>query len=95
MSAYVVFIREKTLNPDELKAYSALAPAGLVGHPVTPLAVYGQHEVLEGPEIEGMAILEFPSISEAKAWYNSPAYREALRHRLQGGEYRGIIVEGL
>ncbi|ACT04211.1 hypothetical protein [Paenibacillus sp. JDR-2] len=31
MKAYVVFIREKTVDPDELKIYSSKAPAGLKG----------------------------------------------------------------
>jgi len=93
--AYVVFIREQTVNPDELQAYGRKAPAGLAGHPVKPLAVYGKHKVLEGPMVEGMAVLEFPSFAEAETWYNSPAYQEAVQHRHRGGIYRGIIVEGV
>jgi uncharacterized protein (DUF1330 family) len=95
MFAYVVFIREKTLDPDELAIYSSMAPAGLAGHPVTPLVKYGRYEVIEGPEAEGVVILRFPSIEEAKDWYYSVAYQEALQHRLKGGVYRGIIVEGV
>lgn len=94
MPAYVVFIREQTIDPEELKQYSAKAPAGLAGHAVKPLAMYGAYEVIEGPEVEGAAILEFPSYEEAKAWYYSPAYQEAVKHRLNGARYRGIIVEG-
>ncbi|EHS55572.1 DUF1330 domain-containing protein [Paenibacillus sp. Aloe-11] len=95
MTAYVIFIREKTNDPEELKLYSAKAPIGLEGHPVTPLAVYGMHEVIEGPEAEGAALLEFPSFEEAKAWYYSPAYQDAVQHRLKGGTYRGMIIEGI
>jgi uncharacterized protein (DUF1330 family) len=95
MAAYIVFTRERTRNPSELEIYSQKAPAGLAGHPVTPLAMYGHHEVVEGPEVEGVAILQFPTFEEAKAWYNNPAYQEAREHRLRGGDYRGIIVEGL
>jgi uncharacterized protein (DUF1330 family) len=43
--------------------------------------------VLEGPTVEGVAILEFASVEEAKAWYFSPAYQEASRHRYLGGDY--------
>ncbi|CQR54249.1 DUF1330 domain-containing protein [Paenibacillus riograndensis] len=95
MSAYVIFIREQSHNPEELRIYSQKAPDGLAGHPVTPLAVYGTHEVIEGPAIEGAAILEFPSFEEAKVWYYSPAYQDAVQHRLRGGTYRGIIIEGV
>ena len=95
MPAYVIFIRKRTSNPAELEVYFQKAPASLAGRPVTIHALYGRHEVIEGEPIEGAAILEFPSVAEAKAWYESPAYREALQHRLKGADYIGIIVEGL
>ena len=67
MVAYVVFVREQTTNQAELDVYSSLAPATVTGHPATPRAVYGSFEVLEGPAIEGAVVLEFPSMSDAKA----------------------------
>ncbi len=95
MPAYVVFIREQSIDQTELQLYSELAPAGLAGHSVKPLAMYGAYQVLEGPDIEGLAILEFPTFEEAQAWYFSPAYQKALKHRLRGGRYRGVIVDSL
>jgi uncharacterized protein (DUF1330 family) len=50
---------------------------------------------LEGPPVEGAVILSFPSMSEARAWYESPAYQAAREHRLKGAEYRVFLVEGL
>ena len=75
MSAYVVFTREKTLDKLELAPYLKGVPATLAGHEVRVLAPNGSHEDLEGPSKEGTAILEFPSIEAAKAWYNGSAYR--------------------
>jgi uncharacterized protein (DUF1330 family) len=94
MAAYIVFTREKTTDPAELAKYSEVAGATLAGHPATLLAVYGRQEVLEGPPVEGVVIVEFPSFAEAKAWYDSPAYRQAREHRFRGSEYRAVIVEG-
>ncbi|OCT10719.1 hypothetical protein A8709_23055 [Paenibacillus pectinilyticus] len=94
MPAYVIFIREKTTNIEELNVYASKAPSALQGHLLKPLVMYGMHEVIEGPEIEGAAVLEFPGIEEAKSWYYSPAYQDAVKHRMKGGTYRGIIVEG-
>jgi hypothetical protein len=51
-----------------------LLPTAL-GLPVKFLAAYGRQEVLEGPVPEGVAIAEFPSMEEAKQWYESPAYQ--------------------
>jgi uncharacterized protein (DUF1330 family) len=95
MAAYAVFIRESTRDPAEMKTYSQLAGATLEGHPAKVLAAYGPQEILEGPEVEGVVIVEFPSIDAANTWYNSPAYREAREHRFKGAQYRAVIVEGL
>jgi uncharacterized protein (DUF1330 family) len=95
MAAYMVFTRHSTRDPKELETYSKTAPATLAGHPVNVRVAYGHHEVVEGPEIEGMVILEFPTIEAAKAWYDSPAYREAREHRFKGAEYRAVIVQGV
>jgi uncharacterized protein (DUF1330 family) len=74
MPAYMVFIRHSTGDPKELE--TRMVPATLVCHPVSVRVAYGHHEVVEGPEIEGIAILEFPTVDAAKAWYNSPATRK-------------------
>jgi uncharacterized protein (DUF1330 family) len=95
MSTYIVFTRESTRDASELEMYSQKVGSTLDGHPVTVLAAYGRHEVLEGPEVEGVVILEFPSFEEAKAWYGSPAYREVREHRFRGSDYRALIVEGV
>lgn len=91
---YAVFIRERTRDAAELEAYSPKAAASLTGRPATPLAAYGRQEVLEGPQSEGVVIVRFPSFAEAKAWYDSPAYRAAREHRFKGADYRAILVEG-
>jgi uncharacterized protein (DUF1330 family) len=95
MAAYIVFTRQSTRNASEMKTYSQKVSATLAGHPVTVLAAYGRHEVVEGPEVEGVVIVEFPSFDEAKAWYDSSAYREVREHRFRGADYRAVIVEGL
>lgn len=95
MTAFVVFTRESTQDQAELDRYSAAAKATFTGHEVEFLAAYGPLEVLEGPPIEGVVILQFPSLEEAKHWYFGPAYQEAVQHRFKGASYRGFIVEGL
>jgi uncharacterized protein (DUF1330 family) len=95
MAAYVIFIKEKTVNQEELKIYAKEAPAGLVGHHIITRAAYGKNQVIEGADVEGVAILEFPSFEEAKVWYENPIYQKAKEHRLKGGVYRAIIVDGI
>lgn len=95
MSAYVVFLRERTLDATELDIYARQAPAAREGHDLTPLAFYGDFEVLEGPVIEGGVILRFPDMQAARAWYHSPAYQAARAHRFKGAEYRVVLLDGI
>ena len=94
MVAFVVFTREKMRNPEEYQHYREKARPAAVGHPLKPLAVYGKHEMLEGPAIEGAVILEFPTIDAAKAYYHSPAYQDAVQHRFLAADYRVFILRG-
>ena len=90
MSAYVVYVRDRITDPEEFKKYEEGAAAASVGQVATPLAYY-----VEGEPVDGTVIVEFPTVADAKAAYNSPLYQEALKHRLKGAEYRVFIIEGI
>lgn len=94
MSAYVVFIREKTRDPDLLATYKTHARPTLSGTAAKRLAAYGNFEVMEGAAIEGAMILEFPNMEDAKAWYNGPEYKAAREWRFRAADYRCFIVDG-
>ena len=53
MSAYIIFIRDETLDQDEMEIYAQKAADARGEHPITPLAFYGQAEGLEGPRQRG------------------------------------------
>jgi len=95
MAAYIVFTREKMRNQAAYENYRPKARAALAGHPVTPRAFYGRYEVVEGAQVEGVVILEFPTFEAAKAFYDSPAYHAARQDRFLGCDYRVVIVEGV
>jgi uncharacterized protein (DUF1330 family) len=96
MPAYVLFIREGQIrNPSEMEIYQRMARE-IPPHPkLTPLVVYGAMEPLEGESPDGVVLLQFPTIEDAKDWYNSPAYQAAVPHRQKGADYRVVIVQGL
>jgi uncharacterized protein (DUF1330 family) len=94
MPAYVIAIMEQQHDEAALREYQRRAGKARRAEMV-PLAAYGKFEVLEGSPIEGAVILQFPSMAEAKAWYESPAYQEAKEFRLKGGRYRMLLVDGL
>lgn len=95
MAAYIIFTREKMRDPEALAAYAKQSAGTIAGHQVKPHVVYGKHEVLEGAAIEGIVVLEFPTMEAAKAWYDSPAYRAARELRFKGADYRCVIVQGI
>lgn len=95
MTAYIVFIRDSVTDAQALERYRTQATAARDAYPLEPLAYYGLFEVLEGTPVEGIAILGFPSLAAARAWYDSAEYQAALPHRLQGSTGRMYLVEGL
>ena len=95
MSAYIVFIKEREHDAGAMATYSAEAGPTLKGRNGKVLAYYGDTVTLEGPEAQGCVIVEFPTVEEARAWYESDAYQAARAHRFAGADYRAIITQGL
>lgn len=96
MPAYMIFIREdKIRDQAEMDIYSQMNRSNPRDPNVTPLVVYGAIEAVEGKAPDGMIVLQFPTVEDAKAWYNSPGYQAALPHRKKGADYRAMIVQGL
>ena len=94
MTAYVVFFRESPIHdPAEMEAYQT-SPRPTLATGLAPLAVYGAQTPLEGKAPDGVVVLQFPSVEDAKAWYFSPEYQAAAAHRRKAADYRAVIVEG-
>jgi uncharacterized protein (DUF1330 family) len=93
MAAYFIVICDKFTNKAEMEPYRQKAgPARTAS--MEFIAAGGPFEVIEGAPAEAVVMLRFPTMEEAKAWYNSPAYQAALPHRLASGEFRCLLVEG-
>lgn len=96
MPAYMIFIRENKIRDQaEMDTYSRMNRESPKDPKLTPLVVYGAIEAVEGTAPDGMIVLQFPTVDDAKAWYNSPGYQAALPHRIKGADYRALIVQGL
>ena len=96
MPAYIIFTREGPIRDQaEMDTYSAMNRAAPADPRLTPLVIYGALEALEGDPPEGVVMLRFPTVEDARAWYDSPAYQAAIPHRKNGADYRGFIVEGI
>jgi uncharacterized protein (DUF1330 family) len=96
MPVYMLFIREGAVRDQaELNIYSRMNRESPRDPNMKPLVVYGATEAIEGNAPDGMVMLQFPTVEDAKAWYNSPAYQAAIPHRMKGADYRSFIVQGL
>lgn len=95
MTAYIIFMRERTNDAAELETYASMTSAAREGHDIRALHKYGRFEVREGNPVEGVVLLEFPTFEAAQAWYDSPKYQAAAAHRFKGSDYRMVIVDGL
>ena len=94
MAAFVIVIMSKTTDPSELEEYRRIGVPSLKETNVKFRVRPGPVEVLEGDPVEAIVMLEFPTLEEAKAWYSSPVYQEALKHRHAGAKCHAFLVEG-
>lgn len=96
MPAYLIVVRNGPVSdPAEMAEYQRKTREAAPSVSVKPLVVYGGIEGLEGAAPDAVVMLQFETVDDAKAWYNSPGYQAALPHRLNAGDYRSFIVEGL
>jgi len=96
MAAYLIVLREGSVRDqpayDEYQRMNQENPT--IGK-LTPLVVYGALHGLEGVSPDGMVMIQFDSVEDARAWYESPTYQAALPHRLRCADWRAFIVEGM
>ncbi len=83
-------------DADALQTYRTRAAASIARHGGRYLARLGKIETLEGDwQPQMLVIVEFPSIEQARGWYRSPDYAEALAVRDRALSRNLILVEGV
>jgi len=93
--AYWVVSYRAISDPQKLAAYAKLAPAATASFGARYLARGTAAAAFEAGVKERIVITEFPSVQQAIAAYESPAYQAALQ-ALGDGAVRDVrIVEGL
>ena len=82
MAGYIVADIEIT-DPDEYQKYAQHTAATLEPYGGKFLVRGGQPETVEGDwKTKRIVIIEFPSVEQAKIWYDSPEYSaiKGIRH---------------
>jgi uncharacterized protein (DUF1330 family) len=96
MSVFVVSEVE-VLDDAAAERYRELAGASIESHGGAYVVRGAAPEALEGewPGSRRLVIVEFPSEEDARAWYSSPEYAEALAIRRAALERRLLLADGI
>ncbi len=95
MPAYVIVDADVT-DAEKYETYKALAAPSIAKYGGTYKVRGGAVTVLEGPWAPTRVVVgEFPTVEQAKAWYDGPEYREARAARAGAANFRMIVVDGV
>ena len=94
MPAYFIVDVEVT-DPAGFEEYRKLVPGTVQKYGGRFLVRGGAVESLEGDwQPKRVVVLEFPSLEQAKRWYNSEDYRDPKALRFKTAKTKLILVEG-
>ena len=83
------------IDPDAYASYQSLAPEAFAKYGARFLVRSGEATPLEGEVWQRHVVIEFDSISQAMACYNSPEYKAARIERAGACIANIVIVDGL
>jgi uncharacterized protein (DUF1330 family) len=95
MPAYAIAHLQEAEPHPEVAEYIERLPATFEAHGGRYLVHMTPHEVKEGAWPGHVVVIGFPGIDEARAWWDSPAYREIAPLRSRHIEGDIILVEGV
>ncbi|MDO5692166.1 MAG: DUF1330 domain-containing protein [Pseudomonadota bacterium] len=82
-------------NPAQMEEYRKFSTAAVQANGGEFIVRGGQQEVLEGSAHPRTVVLRFPSYAQARAFYDSPEYRQAREQRVGAGVFNLLCVEGV
>lgn len=93
--AYVI-ARVNVTDLERYREYVKRTPETIARHGGRFVVRGGQAVTLEGPAETGrVVVIEFPTLAQARAWYDSAEYQETRKLRLGAAEGTLIAVEGV
>ncbi|MFI7612776.1 DUF1330 domain-containing protein [Nonomuraea terrae] len=95
MPAYVIAHLQDAAPHPEIAEYIERLPTTFEPYGGRYLIHATQHEVKEGNWPGSVVMIGFPEIAEARAWWDSPAYREIAPLRSRHIEGDIIMVDGV
>jgi uncharacterized protein (DUF1330 family) len=94
MSAYII-ANVRVTDPAQYEQYKKLSTLAMQAHGAEVCVRGGAVSVLEGDwQPDRMIVLKFPSVANARAFYESPEYAKAREARTGAAIMRMVLVEG-
>jgi uncharacterized protein (DUF1330 family) len=94
MPAYLI-ADVTTTDQATMDEYRKQVPATVAKYGGRFLVRGGAHQVVEGDwKPNRLVIIEFPSLEQARRWYDSEEYKGPLALRLKAGRTNLVMVEG-
>ena len=94
MAAYIIAQVEVT-DPETFESYREQVPAAIAKHGGRYIVRGGATETIEGDWAPArLVVIEFPDVTAAKGFYESPEYQKIIGLRLQSAKSSLIVVEG-
>lgn len=95
MPAYII-VDIVVHNPEAIERYRQLTPASMAAFNGKFVVRGGPITALEGDWMpERIVVIQFPTVDDAKRWWNSEIYSEAKAIRQSAAKTKMIIVEGV
>ena len=95
MPAYLV-VDIEVLDTEKFDLYRQLVSPLVSAFGGRYLVRGGTHETLEGDwQPRRLVVVEFPSVEQAKSWWNSREYADAKALRQAATNTRMVLVEGV
>ncbi|NPC55641.1 DUF1330 domain-containing protein [Caenimonas soli] len=95
MSSAYIIAHVTVTNPEQYEEYKKLSTIAMKTHGAEVCIRGGKVEVLEGDWAPTRVVmLKFPSVEQAKVFYNSVEYDAARKAREGAAVMRMIVVEG-
>jgi uncharacterized protein (DUF1330 family) len=95
MAGYLLARNMGVKDANGMNEYRSNVPAIIAQYGGKFLTRGGACELMEGEGPAGVTIIEFPSMDQAKAFYNSPEYRPFRDIRQRSADTQVFILEGL
>lgn len=94
MKGYWVILGSAVKDTEAQKKYGALWAPIAERYQAKLITSGSSLDLKEGSDIARVLMVEFPSVAAAKACYDDPEYRDAMKLALAASERNLLILEG-